>query len=53
MTGSFADAEENPVLNPYSAEVSVSAAPAGGGPVADGGGVRQGVDAEEVSVSQR
>lgn len=40
-------------LNTYNDEVSVSAAPAGGGPVADGGGVRQGVDAEEVGVSER
>lgn len=33
--------------------IFVSTAPAGGGPVADGGGVRQGSDAEAAGVSQR
>lgn len=33
--------------------IFVSTAPAGGGPVADGGGVRQGSGAEEAGVSQR
>lgn len=31
----------------------VTAAPAGGGPVADGGGVRPGLDAEEAGVSEQ